>query len=268
MINTDQQTYYSAAREGNIKVIHHLIGTRLRPALYKTYLSSGLHERYDFNDSLEDFLLFLYDGPAYMQEAHLPPFSMMLRISNVNALYSWITSTYRLFLLQQHGRDGLAELPGMTLPETGHEGRDDAFGAICDSIAFCYCNNTPVGRFILIRWLLTVLERERAIAQEPIAAALGLKAVTYRVGTARQKQKLRETLRSRQSGKGATTDKSIGVMSRHLADEFDNLYECLAGYYDECIASLPQASEIQELRRLLSRGQEKLLHEKHLTPTR
>lgn len=269
---TDQFTYYTAAIEGKADVIHHLLNSQLRAALYKVYLSTGLPDSYEFRDSIDDFFLFLYNGPAYLEKAGMPPFSIIARISDINSLYAWIISTYRLFLLQQlpdiirmkrlEDSDTVCyvNIPEQETAGPAITGNENTINDICDSIAFCYCNNTPVGRFILLRWLMTALERHRAIRQEPMAETLGLKNVTYRVKNARQKQRIGRTLRNRKSGK-LNMSKAQTEMSRHLAGEFDNLYDCLAGYYDACVASLPQANDIQELRTRLSKDQDRLLHD-------
>ncbi len=260
MKDTNQTTYLIAAEEADIETIHHMLTVTLREQLLGIFNSTAKSPILTFQDSLDDFLLFLYYGPAYMQEAGLRPFSLLLRVEHSSSLYQWVKSAYRIRLRQTavSGRRTLTEPDdSISLEVTSEDERHE----LCNAMAICISESGNIGRFIILRWLLTVLEPDRAIRQEPMAKAAGISHANYRVSTKRQKDRLKQTLKKVRTSVSHKQDRPASELYEDLYTNFDCLYDCLLRHYDMCIAGLPQADRITELRKRLSQESGRTLHQ-------
>jgi len=253
--------------------IKDLLYISLHPTLQKIYRATvpqGRTLQLEFEDRLDDFYLFLYHGPDYMRTLGMPPFSILENIDNPECINSWIASAFRLFLLQSADRQGVAtvtlETDGICIgpiDETEPFAFQDVSGpeVLCDAIAFCLQECSAEGRFILLRWLLTVLDRKRGIPQRPMAMAAGMSHAQYRVGTKRQKDRLVKTVRQREERGSVSLDAQHAELSRELQENIDNLYECLKVQYEKCIDGLPNGRVINSLREELGASRGLSLHE-------
>lgn len=271
MKDMNQATYLIAAQEADVEAIHHMLSVTLAEPLRNIYnrtLKSGMQS---FEDTIDDFLLFLYHGPKHMSDAGLPPFSLLLRVEHSSSLYKWVTSAYRIRLRQTMGTgsstlsldntDFQIQSAGL-LPDNMLDNENEGKRhELCDAIAICISQSDPLGRFIILRWLLTVLEPDKAIPQAPMAKAIGITHSNYRVSTKRQKDRLRHTMETQHSKSMPPTDAATIAIRNNLICNSNHLYDCLTGYYDRCIAELPQSAEIEQLRNRLSQDAGHMLHD-------
>lgn len=257
------------------KKIQDLLYKSLQPtlkAIYRTQVRLSNNRLQNYEDCRDDFYLFLYHGPDYMRTAGLPPFSILENIDNPECLNSWIASAFRLFLIHMANRPGVGQLAPETcekyagstdVPElTGLED-DSNPEAVCDAIAYCLQECSAMGRFLLLRWLLSVLDKNLEIPQRPMAAAAGISHAQYRVGTKRQKDKLAKTVRQRLEKGTVSLDAQHAELSRELQDNIDSLYGCLKEHYEKCIDNLPNGRYINALREEQGAARGLSLHDPH-----
>lgn len=260
MKDTIQAVFLKAAREARTDVVHSILSGHLSPVLRSVFRSTNRVEQ-TFEESIDDLLLFLYHGPDYMQKAGLPPYSILTQIRSPSSVFSWIASTYRIRLLQTNSR----LMPALTFPAAAETAGQESCGysreELCDAIARCINDCNPTGRFLILRWLLTVLEPGNAIPQAPMAEAAGMTPANYRVATSRSKARLARLLQRRHAG-SLEPDTGSDEMSARLQDGFDNLYDCLLFYYDDAVAGLPNSRQVSRLLALLEKEAGRRLHEK------
>ncbi len=271
MRDINQATYLIAAQEADVEAIHHMLSVTLAEPLRNIYNQSPKLPERSFEDTIDDFLLFLYHGPEYMRNAGLPPFSLLLRIEHCSSLYQWVTSAYRIRLRQTLGigkpalslddTDFQIQSTGLLTDDMQDNEDDEKRHELCNAIAICISQSDPLGRFLILRWLLTVLEPERAIPQATMAKAVGITHSNYRVSTKRQKDRLHRIMETHHSKSIPTTDAATIAIRNNLVCNSDCLYDCLTGYYDQCIAELPQSAEIEQIRNRLSLDAGRRLHD-------
>lgn len=257
MKDTIQATFLNAAREARTDLIHQILSDSLAP-MFRTIFSRTNRTDQTFEESLDDFLLFLYYGPEYIRKAGLPPYSIILRIRKPASVFSWLASAYRIRLLQTNAT---LKPPVFYSAADCSDSSACSCKELCDAISKCIQDCSPTGRFLVIRWLLTALEPSNAIPQKHIADAVGITPANYRVCTSRCKSRLSTLLQKRR--KAVFSLKSeYKSLSEYLQSHSDTLYDCLLSLYDDVIAALPNATKIQDLRMRMSNEAGRLLHEK------
>lgn len=260
MTDTSQTAFLNAAREARTDIVHHTLSHTLAPMLKSIFDRTNHSPITSFEDSINDFLLFLYHGPEYMRKACMPPFSILAKIGKESSVFSWIASAYRIRLLQMNGMPFPAGKVEYTEVQADGETPADCSYDLCHAIALCVQSCNPTGRFIILRWLLTVLEPGNAIPQSPMAEASGLSPVNYRVMTKRRKEQLSAILQQCRSGTHMSLDKRFRQMELDLNANLDNLYGTLLRYYDDCISELDGSAQIRKLIGELSQEAGHQLH--------
>ena len=254
--------YYDEVLAGSSEAAYYLLKHRLGKALRAVYELHGYGLSDDFEDTLDDFFLYLYEGN---QTADKQPFSVIRGVHDKWAFFGWVVSTYRRFLLnrakEEIRRKELAERVRMV-----SKGEDCGFSSetmimiLASAIACADQHFTPRNRFVFYRMLLSFLDHSKAIPQEAVAHALDMHPVTYRVCTKRQKDRFFELIMAQEAGTRLDLDANHGLMRDRIIDGFERLYALLLEYYNSALEGIPNADEIWLLRRKYGHG-DGLMHE-------
>lgn len=257
--------YYHAiaeCSEESAEALYYLLKRRLSRALKEVYALHGFGLNDDYEDTIDDFFLYLYDGN---QEGR-SPFSMLKNIQNERAFFGWTISTYRNFLLnkakEEVRRKELVAHAHVSLEAQGDTLQEERMiQFVASAVAYADQRFVPTKRFILYRMLLSFLNHRKAIPQECMARVLEMHPVTYRVCTKRQKDRLLEFILLQESGENISLDEAHLVMRDRIIGSFNRLYELLLEYYDHTLDQLPKAMEIQSLRKEYARRTGTAMHE-------
>jgi hypothetical protein len=115
-------------------------------------------------------------------------------------------------------------------------------------IAYAHQVFYPRGRFIFLRSLLSLLNKQHAMPDIEMAEALGMTHLAYRVTVHRMKQNLAKFRSRLLRGEMLRLDDVHRQMAADINDHFEQLYPTLFGYYLEAIETLKQHSEVTSLR--------------------
>lgn len=245
--------YYDVVAAGSSEAAYYLLKRRLGKALNRVYDLHGFGLDDDFDDTIDEFFLYLY------------PFDMVRMVQNKRAFFGWTVATYRHFLLnrvkEELRRRDLMER--VRLSSKGEEcglSNETMVQFLASAIAYADQHFVPRNRFVFYRMLLSFLDHSRAIPQEAMAHALEMNPVTYRVSTKRQKDRFLELILMQESGATLELDDSHGLMRDRIVNAFEQLYELLMEYYNRSLESIPNAQAVQSLRLDYARG-DGLMHE-------
>lgn len=238
-------------------VAYYLINKRLRNNLKTVFLNLGCGDLLEFQDTIEDFFLYLHDGDGWKFNE---PFHVLEGIENKGALFKWIMITYRNFLV----RSMKVEIKKKTLTSEGDEEPsmihdEDKIRFLSTAIAYADQSSVSRSRFVLYRLLLTFLNKSLAVSQAEMAEAVDMQPVAYRVSTKRTKDNLLSYIKFMESGGDFELDSEHEKMRDTIIFNFDRLYPTLSEYYEKAICKLPKANEIRRLRFSSSNGH--VLHE-------
>ena len=247
--STFYDTIISNRKEG-AEAAYYLLKCRLTHALkaiYEVY-GFGLGDGYD--DTIEDFFLYLHDS-SQMHDTR--PFGVLGNVRNKEAFFAWVLGTYRRFLLNKakeeaKRREMLDDIRVLSGGEERRFSEETLILFLATAIAYADQQFVPRNRFILYRMLLTLLDHRRAIPQEAMAQALDMMPVTYRVCNKRQKERFMGFILLQETGHPLELDATHSVMCERIVEGFSQLYTLLLEFYDQTLTGLPTASDIQALR--------------------
>lgn len=242
--------YYDEVVAGSSEAAYYLLKKRLGKALKAVYELHGFGLDDDFEDTLDDFFLYLYEGN---QNVDNHPFEIVKGVRNKQAFFGWTVSAYRHFLINKSKEEAKRK----ALLERVHllsKGEDNSISCetmihiLATAIACADQLFTPRNRFVFYRMLLSFLDHSKAIPQEAVAQALDMNPVTYRVSTKRQKDRFLELVLVQEAGTTLDLDAQHLLMRNRIIDGFERLYELLMEFYDKVLQSLPNAQAIHLLR--------------------
>ncbi len=222
-------------------------------------LNHQLRERYDsfqqqlsdaFEDIIEDFFLYLREG--HDDQNHLP-YQSLRRIQNKEAFETWLLNTFRNYLTNRVAAEEKASAYRYTdtsADEPGGSPLTDEQKLVVASQLIAYAHQVffPRGRFIFLRSLLTMLNKQQALPDQEMAAALQMTYLSYRVTTHRMKQNLSKFRCRLALGEQLRLDEPHQQMARSIYDDFTHLYPTLLAYYTQTIDTLKCADAIRRLR--------------------
>ena len=231
--------YYDEVVNGNTEATYYLLKKRLEKALSKVYELHGFGLSDDFDDTIDEFFLYLYDRN--------------LAIQDKRTFFSWTVATYRHFLINSAKKEmrKKALMERVRLSPKGEEcglSNETMVRFLASAIAYADQHFTPRNRFVFYRMLLSFLDHSKAIPQAVMAQALDMTPVTYRVSTKRQKDRFLEYILMQESGATLDLDDDHGLMRDRIVDAFEGLYELLMEYYNKSLEAIPNAQAIQSLR--------------------
>lgn len=111
---------------------------------------------------------------------------------------------------------------------------------VSEWIAYAHQVFYPRGRFVFLRSLLTMLNKQRAVPNKEMAEALDMSDLAYRVAVYRMKQNVQHFRERLLKGETLRLDDEHQQMADHINHDFINLYPTLFHIYlDALIRSRP-----------------------------
>ena len=231
------------AKRGD-EAMYYLLHQRLSHQLRERY-EAYLHQLYDdFEDVVEDFFLYLRESGRY-------PYQALRHIKNNDAFEKWLLTTFRNYLSNRaQAEEQLYRLSDNAFDDTTSSAITDEQKLQIASQLIAYAHQVfyPRGRFIFLRSLLTMLNKQKALPNEEMAKALGMTDISYRVTLHRMKCNLTKFRQRLLHGESLRLDEQHQQMAQHIYDDFDQLYPALMQLYNQTIGTLKCADDIKQLR--------------------
>lgn len=247
---------------GDAEAAYYLLTKRLEKALRSVFENHGFGLSDDYDDTIADFFLYLYEGDP---DGNGTPFSIMANVHNKSAFFGWVVGTYRNFLIkrarEEEKRKRLFSLISMEDTHPERLSDETMVSYLATAIAYADQEFTLRNRFVLYRLLLTFLDHAMAVPQEQIAKVIGMNPVTYRVNTKRQKERFMKLISDQEAGKPLWLDSLHRELRDHIIKGFASLYDVLLQYYELTVNELPLAMEIKALRKHYSGSDELMMHD-------
>lgn len=252
------------------EAMHYVISTRMRACFKGVYAGYESQSSDEFEDVLSNFFLYLREGSHADNNV---PYEALLGLQHPEAFASWMQSTFRNYLNNRVASEAkamelLAEYPEDVADgdsndvQTSMEQKIETFAHL---VAYMLHVLQPRERFILLRWLLTILDKNKALPEKEMAQAMGLSNESYRVITYRVKMQVRHNLsilmqEERELLHYTCTTELFNhpdclIVASDINEHFADLYNCLIGYYEGTLSVLPNADAIAKLR--LTRREER-----------
>lgn len=243
-----------AHREQADEAMYWLLHERMRPLLRDRYEAFRDDIFEDYEDIEEDFFLYLREGA---DGENKQPYKILSSVQHRDVFVAWVRSTFRNYLANraasetklrefyvEHADEINACSDGLPLLQT--ERMIETFSHV---LAYMLQVLQPRERFILLRWLLTILDKSKALPEKDVTKAMGISYEAYRVIVYRIKAQMRHNLSLLQQGNQVFTCGSEYLsIASDINDHFSDLYNCLIAYYEETLLLLPNAEAVAELR--------------------
>ena len=194
------------------------------------------------------------DGEGGKGLTHFP-YQSLQGIKNKESFEAWLLKTFRNYLSNRTKEeeritfadiaiDCLSADPSPASPLTDEQ----KLHVVAHLIAYALQVFYPRGRFIFLRSLLTMLNKQKALPNEDVAVALGMTDISYRVTVHRMKYNLSQFRNRLLQGEQLRLDDEHQEMAQHIYDDFVHLYQTLLMYYAQTIDTLKCANAIKRLR--------------------
>ena len=237
--------------------------------LLRQRMVGSLRNRYDvfhrrlhdgFDDVVEDFFLYLRGEDS----ADLYP--SLRSIKNREAFETWILNTFRNYLGIRASKESRLAYTALTADPAADSERsqptdEQKLSTASHIIAYAHQSFSPRDRFLLLRMLLSLLNRQQALPNEKMAEALEMSAVAYRVAVHRVKRRIAIIRTCLLQGENLPLDGSHCQMSTQINNDFSHLYPTLFAYYIQSIDTLPTAQSVKQLRQDCLNATGQSLHE-------
>ena len=232
----------------------------------------------DFEDVVEDFFLYLREGKSGLSRT---PYQSLRRIRKKESFETWILNTFRNYLTVRadaekqfisHLGDNLAAPDADCSPARGELSAglrggsspltDERKLAVASNlIAYAHQTLYPRDRFIFLRTLLSLLNKQQALPNDEMARALGMSDIAYRVTVHRLKDKLSYLRTCLLQDDVLPLYDLHRQMAQHINDDFSHLYPTIGKYYVLAINELKQADAVKHLRQEYYETTGQRLHE-------
>ena len=281
------------------EAMYYLLRQRLERQLRGKFEVYQKHLLDDFEDVVEDFFLYLREGnshPSVLRTAPQDPFppagyspsrggelggnswsetpyQSLRRIRKKESFKAWLLNTFRNYLSvrsdaeKQIATAGTADVVGQadgTPPvRTDDSPLTDEHKLAVASNLIAYAHQTLYSRdrFIFLRTLLTLLNKQQALPNDEMARALGMTAIAYRVCVHRLKGKLSYIRTRLLRNERLPLDDTHRQMAQHINDDFTHLYPTIGRYYVLSIDDLKHAADVKRLREEYYASTGQMLHE-------
>ena len=228
------------------EAIYYLLHQRLSHPLRERY-DVYQHQLYDsYEDVIEDFFLYLREG-----RGNRFPYQPLRRIKKKEAFEKWLLTTFRYYLSNRaEAEEQLYRLSDNAVDETTISAITDEKKLQIASQLIAYAHQVfyPRGRFIFLRSLLTMLNKQKALPNEEMAKALGMTDISYRVTLHRMKCNLAKFRQRLMQGEQLRLDDEHEQLAQHIYDDFTHLYPTLLSFYTQNIDTLKCGDAIRQLR--------------------
>ena len=215
----------------------------------------------DFEDVVEDFFLYLREGEDGQNRQS---YQSLRRIKQKDAFETWLLNTFRNYLSNRaEAETSLYTLRNSTFDETSASAITNEQKLIVASQLIAYAHQVfyPRGRFIFLRSLLTLLNKQQALPDKEMATALQMTHLSYRVMAHRMKHNLARFRNRLLCGEQLHLDEPHRQMAHHIYDDFNHLYPTLLSYYAQTIDTLKCADAIRQLRQQYYEATGTMAHE-------
>ena len=232
--------------KGDDEAMYYLLHDRLKHQLQERFeaYKNNLCDEYD--DVIDDFFLYLRECGRY-------PYKPLQRIKKKEAFESWLLNTFRNYMsnrAETEGNHGDRSLdpaqnhgPVPVIPDD-----EEKIRIVSQLIAYAHQVFYPRGRFIFLRSLLTMLNKQRAVPNKEMAEALDMSDLAYRVAVYRMKQNVRHFRNRLLKGETLRLDEEHQQMNEQINRDFIHLYPTLFRFYMECIDTLKTSTAVKNLR--------------------
>lgn len=219
----------------------------------------------DFEDVVEDFFLYLREGKSGWRRT---PYPSLRRIRKKESFEMWILNTFRNYLTVR--AEAEKKMIATCLHEDDITATDTPAPPLTDErklaiasnlIAYAHQTLYPRDRFIFLRTLLTLLNKQQALPNDEMARALGMSDIAYRVCVHRLKGKLSYFRTLLLRNKRLPLDAPHRQMAQHINDDFAQLYPTIGKYYVLSIDDLKRADAVKRLRQEYYETTGRILHE-------
>ena len=234
------------------EAVYYLLHHRLDRQLHEIYTSYHHHLLDDFEDIVDDFFLYLREGGK--GQAHFP-YQSLQGIKNKESFEAWLLKTFRNYLSNRTKEEERITFADIAIDSLSDDlspmsplTDEQKLHAVAHLIAYALQVFYPRGRFIFLRSLLTMLNKQKALPNEDVAAALGMTDISYRVTVHRMKYNLTQFRNRLLQGEQLRLDDEHQEMARQIYDDFVHLYQTLLMYYAQTIDTLKCANAIKRLR--------------------
>ena len=220
-------------------------------------LGRQLRERYevfqrqlcdDFEDVMEDFFLYLREG-----RGNQLPYQSLRQLKSKEAFEKWVLTTFRNYLSNRAQAEERIAYAAYSEPEASESDEflsdEQKVTMASQLIAYSHQVFYPRGRYIFLRSLLTMLNKQKALPNEEVARALGMTDISYRVTLHRMRCNLVKFRQRLLQGEQLRLDEQHRQMAESICRDFDQLYPVLLAYYTQTIDTLQCADAIHQLRR-------------------
>lgn len=247
------------------KAMYYLLHVRMMVVLSKKFEVYESQLLDGFEDVLEDFFLYLREGKEGRSRT---PYSSLHRIRKKEAFEAWVESTFRNYLTVRADKESQMTTTGLS---SEHLADTDIPSSILTNerklaiashlIAFAHQVFYPRSRFIFLRSLLTMLNKQQALPNEEMARALGMTDISYRVSVHRMKCRLAKYRALLLQGEQLSLDDPHQQMAQRIHDDFAHLYPTLMLYYGQTLDTLNRANAVKQLRQEYLAATGAILHE-------
>ena len=247
--------------KGDDEAMYYLLHDRLNHPLHERFEPYSHQLCDDFEDVVEDFFL-------YLRESGRTPYQPLQRIKNREAFESWLLNTFRNYLSNRAEAEGLGvctyfsdnSLTAVT-DENSELTDEQKIDVVSQLIAYAHQVFYPRGRFIFLRSMLTMLNKQRAVPNNEMAEALDMSYLAYRVTLHHMKQNVKRFRERLLRGESLRLDAQHQQIAGEINADFTHLYPTLFRYYLETIDTLKTSTAVKHLRQQYLEEHGLIVHE-------
>ena len=247
--------------KGDDEAMYYLLHDRLNHPLHERFEPYSHQLCDDFEDVVEDFFL-------YLRESGRTPYQPLQRIKNREAFESWLLNTFRNYLSNRAEAEGLGvcthfsdnSLTAVT-DENSELTDEQKIDVVSQLIAYAHQVFYPRGRFIFLRSMLTMLNKQRAVPNNEMAEALDMSYLAYRVTLHHMKQNVKRFRERLLRGESLRLDAQHQQIAEEINADFTHLYPTLFRYYLETIDTLKTSTAVKHLRQQYLEEHGLIVHE-------
>ena len=245
--------------ERSDEAMYYLLHQRFEHMFRERYEACQYQLYDDYEDIIEDFFLYLREG-----RGNRLPYQSLRRIKKKEAFGTWLLNTFRNYLCSRvRAEENHYKLSENAVDEVSVSVITDEkkLAVVSQLIAYAHQVFYPRGRFIFLRSLLTMLNKQKALPDKEMAAALQMTHLSYRVMAHRMKHNLIWFRNRLFQGEQLRLDELHQMMAQYIYDDFSHLYPTLLNYYNQTIDTLKCGEAIKQLRHEYFEATGQILHE-------
>ena len=233
--------------KGDDEAMYYLLHDRISHQLHERFEAYKNNLSDDYEDVIDDFFLYLRECGRY-------PYEPLKRIKKKEAFETWLLNTFRNYLSNRAETEGkgMSSQPNSEahspIVGEGSAGDEEKIRIVSQLIAYAHQVFYPRGRFIFLRSLLTMLNKQRAVPNKEMAEALDMSDLAYRVAVYRMKQNVRHFRERLLKGETLRLDDEHQQIADNINCDFIHLYPTLFRIYLQSIDTLKTSIAVKHLR--------------------